>query len=218
LVATSPHRKHLWVLGAVVGFVVMVLIVVPTVVVLTRSKPDSASNFESQPRSFAVAEATMGFNSSMAVAKPCIFGSNTPAGCTNRIYEVPCQDTADAPDIHILDTRCSNIVWGQQKKVRFQVGKDEASKAKCYQVSAWVSECWGNHPRTGSNYECQGRCGAGCTGLPGGWAADCWKHDICSWFFGAADGTNDANCGLTYKHCTNDLFCSSNSQTCFTPP
>eukprot|EP01113_Clastostelium_recurvatum_P050796 TRINITY_DN9706_c0_g1_i1.p1 TRINITY_DN9706_c0_g1~~TRINITY_DN9706_c0_g1_i1.p1 ORF type:complete len:287 (+),score=43.15 TRINITY_DN9706_c0_g1_i1:54-914(+) len=145
---------------------------------------------------------------------PCIYGHALPMGCSPRIQEIACDDDSDPPNIGVTSSRCDHVRWGEIQKVRFQVGRDDATRGKCYQITAAVSECWGVNPFNGNDYECQGRCGAGCGGIPGGWSAGCWKHDICSYYFGATGGSSDEFCGLAFKQASRDFMCGMNSLKC----
>jgi len=201
------------IVSVVIAIIVLSAVVTPLVLAWKENNKVQTTQEENQVPHIAEYPDTFGEVVNTANPIPCIFGSTSPSGCQNRISEISCTDSG-AHDITIADTRCQNIPQGTNYRLRWQVGKDDASKGKCYAITVISGECWGNHPTTGSNYECQGRCGAGCSGLPGGWAADCLKHDICSWYFGATGGTNDNYCGLTYKHASNDLFCSSGTPNC----
>jgi len=220
--AVAARKTRLWVIvGAVVALVLIAVFAVPSVVLLNSPKPGNAPAPITSPTAPVDEEfgnITFVGGDPSILALPCISGRNF-AGCANRIYEIACTDTSDAPNIgHSASARCASIASGSVRKVRFQIGKDEGSKTKCYQVTAAVGECWGTHPGNGGSYDCMGRCGASCGGLPGGWSENCFKHDICSWFFSASGGTNDNNCGLTFKHASNDLFCSGTSTNCVPSP
>ncbi|KAK3321679.1 hypothetical protein B0H66DRAFT_618708 [Apodospora peruviana] len=58
----------------------------------------------------------------------------------------------------------------------------------------------------GSDYSCNGRCGAGCTGTAVGnvYTQDCFSHDICSYFNRATGGSSDVNCGNAYDAAVDD--------------
>eukprot|EP01113_Clastostelium_recurvatum_P048945 TRINITY_DN89_c0_g1_i4.p1 TRINITY_DN89_c0_g1~~TRINITY_DN89_c0_g1_i4.p1 ORF type:complete len:243 (+),score=38.27 TRINITY_DN89_c0_g1_i4:54-782(+) len=229
------HRKRLIaIIAAVVGVFVVVAVLAPTLATqLGHKRPIDNNHVTPDAETPAPAASLVPVvvdgddNGDIAptnvkIRPPCVFRRNVndplrPANCVERIVPISCTDTTNKPHIDIFASRCAKLEWGLTQKVRFQIGKDDKSKGACYQVESAVSECWGKHPDTGSDYTCQGRCGAGCNGLPGGWSADCWKHDICSWFFGSKDGTNDANCGLTFKHAST-LGCSPLSNTCYSTP
>ncbi|RAL15877.1 uncharacterized protein BO97DRAFT_383664 [Aspergillus homomorphus CBS 101889] len=60
----------------------------------------------------------------------------------------------------------------------------------------------------GGEYSCNGRCGAGCTGLGLGnvYTQDCWSHDICSYFNNASGGASDPNCGAAFAAARDDFL------------
>ncbi|PSR79538.1 hypothetical protein BD289DRAFT_485494 [Coniella lustricola] len=60
----------------------------------------------------------------------------------------------------------------------------------------------------GGDYSCNGRCGAGCTGVALGdvYTQDCFTHDICSYFNDSTDGASDPNCGAAYEAAEDDYL------------
>ncbi|SMR43057.1 unnamed protein product [Zymoseptoria tritici ST99CH_1A5] len=65
----------------------------------------------------------------------------------------------------------------------------------------------------GGSYSCNGRCGAGCTGIAIGnaYTQDCFSHDICSYFENASGGASDPNCGAAYKAAIDDTISGTSS-------
>jgi hypothetical protein len=63
------------------------------------------------------------------------------------------------------------------------------------------------------DYSCMGRCGAGCSGIGGGWTKDCFDHDMCSLKYMASGGASDGNCGNEYNEASDDIFASCNGTT-----
>lgn len=78
----------------------------------------------------------------------------------------------------------------------------------CKELLMQPGECWGMHPvNTQNSYDCQGRCGASCgTSVCSNWAADCLKHDVCSWYYGSSGGASDPNCGDEYNNAVDDTL------------
>lgn len=69
-----------------------------------------------------------------------------------------------------------------------------------------VGSNFGVNSINGGMYDCNGRCGAGCAGMAVGnvYAQDCFSHDICSYFYNAAGGASDPNCGAAFKAAEDD--------------
>jgi|GEM_PF-1562440 len=71
-----------------------------------------------------------------------------------------------------------------------------------------------------SSYGCMGRCGAGCSGIGGGWTQDCLDHDTCSFYNNSSGGSGDPNCGDEFVAAEDDFWgggsCNGNweSQSC----
>jgi len=140
---------------------------------------------------------------------PCVYNQNTPQNCVQRFVE--CGKTEkDGSVVDVLgptaNTFCSNwrVYVGETYIVQFY-----DSNRKCWEVKMAVGECWGINPISGAEYSCQGKCGAGCGNVDcGAWARDCLRHDACSWFFGAAGGAKDTNCGEAYNLAMDDFLAS----------
>lgn len=75
-------------------------------------------------------------------------------------------------------------------------------------VAVVVGANWGTSACGSGNYDCMGRCSAGCTGFGGGWTLDCLEHDACSHDMCAGGGNRDSNCGDEYSNATWDIFAS----------
>ncbi|KAH7035848.1 uncharacterized protein B0I36DRAFT_238874 [Microdochium trichocladiopsis] len=60
----------------------------------------------------------------------------------------------------------------------------------------------------GGDYSCNGRCGAGCSGVALGnfYTQDCFSHDICSYFENASGGASDKNCGAAFNAAADDTI------------
>ncbi|PQE19537.1 hydrolytic enzyme protein [Rutstroemia sp. NJR-2017a WRK4] len=98
------------------------------------------------------------------------------------------------------------------------------ASVSCLKVGATAKASWTNSAgksctwsgAVGSNFgtnavnggDCNGRCGAGCTGAALGnyYTQDCFNHDICSWFNNASGGASDANCGSAYTAAEDDYL------------
>ncbi|KAJ8069555.1 hypothetical protein OCU04_003205 [Sclerotinia nivalis] len=79
------------------------------------------------------------------------------------------------------------------------------------QTCTWTGTVGGNfgtNTINGGDYSCNGRCGAGCTGVALGnyYTQDCWNHDICSYFNNASGGASDANCGSAFTAAEKDYL------------
>jgi len=74
-----------------------------------------------------------------------------------------------------------------------------------------VGACWGRHPRTRGDYDCMGRCGAGCGRwwAVSNWTQDCLEHDLCSFRHGSTDGAGDPDCGDEYDEAQDDWWWAS---------
>ena len=100
--------------------------------------------------------------------------------------------------------------------------KFDDQAGNCFGIVMQAGECWGQHPTNGGDYDCQGRCGAGCDNGNSNWARDCLKHDVCSWYYSASGGSSDSNCGDSFGHATNDFLsfgsgCRANGNSCTQP-
>ncbi|ESZ89694.1 hypothetical protein SBOR_9917 [Sclerotinia borealis F-4128] len=71
----------------------------------------------------------------------------------------------------------------------------------------WTGTVGGNFG-TNTAGDCNGRCGAGCTGTALGnyYTQDCWNHDICSYFNNASGGASDSNCGSAFTAAEDDYL------------
>jgi len=164
-------------------------------------------------------------NVTAAYTIPCT-KDGTPAGCDKtRVRTVVCgtNNANGYPTITVDDkTPCNNAKVSLDQYLNMQFYKIPNTN-NCYEITAQVGECWGKKPINGGSYTCQGQCGAGCVkgcGLLNGggpWARSCFNHDICSWYFGASGGANDANCGTSYNLAYSDFFkceCNTVTKTC----
>ncbi len=76
--------------------------------------------------------------------------------------------------------------------------------------SAWYqsTQCnanWGTSACGSGDYNCMGRCGAGCGwGAPSSYTLDCLEHDVCSHNLCASGGSADPNCGDEYDESQDD--------------
>ena len=67
-----------------------------------------------------------------------------------------------------------------------------------------VGSNWGYLAANRGDYNCMGRCGAGCSG--GGYTKDCLDHDTCSYRKQATGGGSNIHCGDEYKAASDDYF------------
>jgi len=143
-----------------------------------------------------------------------------PAGCDSSRF-APCNTTSyNVDNVIFLDKdtnhQCANKQSdlsqgenGDPYRARDQ-GKEflvqfDGADGDCVEIIMKNGECWGDHPQTGDNYDCQGRCGGGCGSWScSNWATDCLIHDVCSWYYGATDGLADRNCGDSYATAIDD--------------
>lgn len=133
---------------------------------------------------------------------PCREGQTH--GCTPRV--VPCGTVSEgAYDLKIdptTNTRCGTP-QGRIDPYRHQnvLVQFNDSKGVCREILMRPGECWG------TDYNCMGRCGAGCgTWSCSNWAADCLRHDVCSYYFTASGGSNDPNCGFDFDLAIDDFI------------
>jgi len=162
---------------------------------------------------------------------PCIYGTNKPAGCAQRIKPCSSFSASEVAGLKVVESDTNYVCSQTTPKLRDTLFtgptntyfvKFTSSEDKCYGIIMQGGECWGKRPNTGASYDCQGRCGAGCrhTNLvTSNWARDCLKHDVCSWYFGASGGGSDPNCGDEYNDAFNDwlrvnLACTSTGDSC----
>lgn len=108
--------------------------------------------------------------------------------------------------IFAANTDCGNVAGHIDPYVTENVLVRFSGADGCKEILMQPGECWGQHPiQTANNYDCQGRCGASCAGSScSNWAADCLRHDVCSWYYGATGGATDANCGDEYNDAVGD--------------
>jgi len=87
--------------------------------------------------------------------------------------------TGNYLDISNSDGETGNPIWTSGEK-SMELGES------CVETFAETNDHWGKIPgeQHTANYNCMGKCGAGCQGL--GIAKDCMKHDVCSYFKGLA--------------------------------
>ena len=156
---------------------------------------------------------------------PCIRGENNmPVGCAERI--LPCDqidkeyenaDIASKNRINANDnTRCyktksnqklQNTVDDKEGKGNTYIIKFDDKDGNCYGIKMYGGECWSKHPVTGSNYDCMGRCGAGCGSWTcSNWGRDCLKHDVCGWFLSSKGASFDKNCKDEFWQAYNDWY------------
>jgi hypothetical protein len=101
--------------------------------------------------------------------------------------------------------------------VRFGYGDDGV---KCRSKGSWVTAYWddssGQHSQSvkvgsdwgeqwNGDYDCMGKCGAGCSGSR--YTQDCLEHDVCSKKNYSSSGGFDHNCGDEYWNAANDTTC-----------
>jgi len=166
-----------------------------------------------------------GITASYAI--PCTSkGANSPAGCvTSRVRTVKCdsKNTNGYPTVGYNNATVCDKDSAISFKQWFNIQFGDAGGGNCLEITAQMGECWGVNPINGGRYDCQGQCGAGCIsgcGLfngGGSWSKNCFKHDICSWYYGASGGGSDANCGKSYNQASSDLLkcsCTISSPTC----
>jgi hypothetical protein len=78
-----------------------------------------------------------------------------------------------------------------------------------------VGSDWGINPSNDGDYQCMGRCGAGCDGVAIGnqYTLECLSHDVCSYFSSASGGPVDANCGRAFISAVPSFFSMSCQQS-----
>jgi len=137
-----------------------------------------------------------------------------PANCEQRVRNVVCNSVNPNgyPTVTIDEEfNCESYKLNHRQWINVQFYQITGTTT-CQEVTMQVGECWGKQPKTGSGYDCQGECGAGCINgcgifsLGGGWSRNCLRHDVCSWYYGASGGGNDAYCGKSYKQADHDIF------------
>jgi hypothetical protein len=67
-----------------------------------------------------------------------------------------------------------------------------------------VGSNWGYLAANRGDYNCMGRCGAGCSG--GGYTKDCLDHDTCSFRKQATGGRDNVHCGDEFSAASDDYF------------
>lgn len=161
---------------------------------------------------------------------PCIHGANKPAGCVQRIKPCSSFSSSELDGLQIINENenydCGDatpkmkdtLFTGASTNTYFVKFKDDETD-ECYGIIMEAGECWGDQPNTGSNYDCQGRCGAGCSNGEANWARDCLKHDACSWYFSASGGLTSKTCGDEFEDATNDFLsvgsaCKTSGASC----
>jgi len=161
---------------------------------------------------------------------PCIFGTDLPKGCVQRIK--PCSEfsSSELRGIMVIEDDTNYYCEDMMPKLRDTVFTGPSTNTyfvkfhndqtgKCYGIIMQAGECWGSQPNTGSDYDCQGRCGGGCSDGDANWARDCLKHDVCSWYFGASGGILSKDCSHEYDDAINDFInigsaCKTNGDSC----
>ena len=154
---------------------------------------------------------------------PCIKGENNkPVGCKERIFlcskidemyknvDIDVRNRIDPDD----NTRCHKEKSGNRLKSTVDekegkgneyIVKFDDKDGNCYGIKMYGGECWGIHPTTDSNYDCMGRCGAGCGSWTcSNWGRDCMKHDVCGWYLSSTTGFRDKNCKDEFWDAYND--------------
>ena len=150
-----------------------------------------------------------------AYAPPCINGTtDQPSGCDpNRIKKCSEVNTTEAHTIEkdinnncAESPRVNDAVDG--KIENDYVVQFDGENGECLAIRMQAGECWGVHPITTANYDCQGRCGPGCGSnkVCNRWGPDCLKHDVCSWYYGATGGAKNVNCGDEFHDAVNDYM------------
>eukprot|EP00026_Physarum_polycephalum_P013413 Phypoly_transcript_13809.p1 GENE.Phypoly_transcript_13809~~Phypoly_transcript_13809.p1 ORF type:complete len:234 (+),score=28.38 Phypoly_transcript_13809:173-874(+) len=145
---------------------------------------------------------------------PCT-EKGTPEGCDDtRIRTVECGTINSAYEfttVTINDTTPCNLAQIRlHDTLHIQFYKIPGTN-NCLEMTARIGECWGLNPINKDTYSCQGQCGPGCVtgcgGLNGGtWASSCFRHDICSWYFGSTGGLLDSKCGTAFAQASSDFF------------
>jgi hypothetical protein len=144
--------------------------------------------------------------------------SIAPNGFVHRRLE-----TSDTP-VAALGAPPDSGVWGNEGKTCIKIGtivntsytanyKNDAGKdlGNSYLLDPIkVGSDGGKIVVNGktNDYSCMGRCGAGCSGIGGGWTKDCLDHDTCSLKYKASGGASDPNCGNEYNEASDDIFAS----------
>eukprot|EP00026_Physarum_polycephalum_P017105 Phypoly_transcript_18204.p1 GENE.Phypoly_transcript_18204~~Phypoly_transcript_18204.p1 ORF type:complete len:237 (+),score=9.28 Phypoly_transcript_18204:42-713(+) len=211
-----PQQKSFFNRKVILGisFFCFFLIAILAVVVLSYS---------TVPKEHDQRESALDYsNGSLALTIPCTQkGAGYPAGCDNtRVRTVPCgsQNSNGHPTSFVDDnTACTNAKVSLNQPINMQFYQIPGT-SNCLEITAQIGECWGTSPLNGDDYSCQGQCGAGCVKgcsiFAGGgpWARSCFRHDICSWYFGATGGAKDTYCGPAYNQAINDFFkCECNT-------
>ncbi|KAK1982362.1 hypothetical protein LZ30DRAFT_749388 [Colletotrichum cereale] len=70
-----------------------------------------------------------------------------------------------------------------------------------------VGSNYGANDAGNGDYSCNGRCGAGCSGVALGdvYTQDCFSHDMCSFFSNGTSGLTDDNCGAAFRDAVDDF-------------
>ena len=164
---------------------------------------------------------------------PCIQGFNLPTGCDDtRIKPCSAFTASEIAGSNLIESsvnygcsrsspRMRNTVFASPETNTYYVQFDDAG-GNCFGIIMEAGECWGMHPTNGGDYDCQGRCGGGCSNGNSNWARDCLKHDVCSWYFSASGGFLDSNCGDSFGQATNDFLsfsssCRASGDSCVDP-
>jgi len=218
----SPQGRgsRKYVLGGIVAFTLVVVVIVGISVVSVKNqtnKGDFTSSGKDGTEKPHFEEALFSYDNFSTAATykiPCVYNAQTPSGCADRVRTVPCGsiNPNGHPTLTINDKpACESAPVKLQQILNVQFYQNPNTN-DCLEITAQIGECWGKNPINSGVYECQGECGAGCIkgcglfNLGGGWSRNCFRHDICSWYFGASGGGSDKHCGKSYDQASGDTF------------
>jgi hypothetical protein len=139
-----------------------------------------------------------------SVPKMAHFIANQPEGVlVTSIVRAELAGVGALRDKSLRDDGVTCIKRGRAMSVQYDDKRGTVST-----VSVNVGDNWGSSACRSGDYNCMGRCSAGCGGFGGGWTLDCLEHDACSHNLCAAGGSRDANCGDEYSNAAWDVFAS----------
>jgi len=194
--------------------VIAVVVFITMVALFSSSSPNHLDTNPPGVSYVLDTNAVSNISSTKAYTIPCLSDGTGPSGCsTSRVRTVTCNvaNPNGYPTV-LLDEEFNCESYKLKLREYYNVQFFKATSGQCLEITVQVGECWGRNPKNGGSYDCQGECGASCVNgcgllrLGGGWSRNCLRHDICSWYFAAAGGGSDPNCGKSYYQADHDIF------------
>ncbi len=110
------------------------------------------------------------------------------------------------PSFHLVEGLGDVVATSTSNDGKTCVKRGQSVTAQYDGNAGTTSETWtvGAHGGTqwSGNYECMGRCGAGCGSYD--WTLDCLEHDACSRRYYSTAGAVDQNCGDEFSEAADD--------------